>query len=35
MGHLEREAVRYLGYRKNAVDDGTLALIAESFADLS
>jgi hypothetical protein len=34
MGHLEREAVRYLGYGKHAVDDGTLALIAESFADL-
>ena len=34
MDHLMREAVRYLGYGKHAVDDGTLALIAESFADL-
>lgn len=34
MEHLEREAVRYLGYGKHAVDERTLALIAESFADL-
>lgn len=34
MGHLEREAVRYLGYGKHAVDERTLALVAESFADL-
>lgn len=29
-----REAVRYLGYGKNAVDDQTLRLIAESFERL-
>ncbi len=29
-----REAVRYLGYGKHAVDDKTMALIGESFAEL-
>ena len=29
-----REAVRYLGYGKHAVDDGTLALITEVFREL-
>ena len=29
-----KEAVRYLGYGKHAVDEGTLALIADSFREL-
>ncbi len=34
MDHLMREAVRYLGYGKHAVDDQTLGLIADSFGSL-
>lgn len=34
MDLLTREAVRYLGYGKNAVDDQTLRLIADSFKNL-
>lgn len=34
MERREKEAVRYLGFGKNAVDDRTLALIRESFEDL-
>lgn len=34
MEQLIKEAVRYLGYGRNAVDDQTLALIAESFRNL-
>lgn len=34
MEHLMKEAIRYLGYGKHAVDDNTRALILESFADL-
>lgn len=34
MNLLTREAVRYLGYGKNAVDDQTLRLIADSFGRL-
>ena len=34
MDHLMREAVRYLGYGKHAVDDQTLRLIADSFGSL-
>lgn len=34
MDHLMREAVRYLGYGKHAVDDQTLGLIADSFGNL-
>lgn len=34
MDHLMREAVRYLGYGKNAVDDRTLQLAADSFENL-
>lgn len=34
MEHLRKEAIRYLGYGKHAVDEGTLSLIAESFDDL-
>lgn len=34
MEHLMKEAIRYLGYGKHAVDDRTRALILESFADL-
>lgn len=34
MEHLIKEAIRYLGYGKHAVDENTRALISESFADL-
>ncbi len=34
MDHLMREAVRYLGYGKHAVDDQTLGLLADSFGNL-
>ncbi len=34
MDRLTREAVRYLGYGKNAADDQTMALIADSFENL-
>ncbi len=34
MEHLKKEAIRYLGYGKHAVDEETLRLIAESFDDL-
>ncbi len=34
MDHLMREAVRYLGYGKHAVDDQILGLIADSFESL-
>lgn len=34
MDQLTREAVRYLGYGKNAVDDQTLRMIADSFESL-
>ncbi len=34
MDLLTKEAVRYLGYGKNAVDDQTLRLIADSFGKL-
>ena len=34
MDHLMREAVRYLGYGKHAVEDQTLGLIADSFGSL-
>lgn len=34
MEQLTKEAVRYLGYGKNAVDDQTLTLIADSFRSL-
>lgn len=29
-----KEAIRYLGYGKHAVDEGTLGLISDSFRDL-
>lgn len=31
MDQLTKEAVRYLGYGRNAVDDQTRTMIAESF----
>lgn len=34
MNHMEREAVRYLGYGKHAVDDQTEQMIQESFREL-
>ncbi|PWJ52229.1 vitamin B12 dependent-methionine synthase activation domain-containing protein [Faecalicatena contorta] len=34
MDMLTKEAIRYLGYGKHAVDDSTLALISDSFRNL-
>ncbi|WP_122642916.1 vitamin B12 dependent-methionine synthase activation domain-containing protein [Luxibacter massiliensis] len=34
MDRMTKEAVRYLGYGKHAVDEHTLALISDSFRDL-
>lgn len=34
MDKITKEAIRYLGYGRNAVDDQTLALISESLKDL-
>ena len=34
MDRRTKEAVRYLGYGNHAVDDGTLALIGDSFDEL-
>ena len=35
MDHMTKEAIRYLGYGKHAVDDKTFALIEDSFRDLN
>ena len=34
MDHMTKEAIRYLGYGKHAVDDKTFALVEDSFRDL-
>lgn len=34
MDHMTKEAIRYLGYGKHAVDEKTLALVLGSFGDL-
>ncbi len=34
MDRMTKEAIRYLGYGRNAVDEQTLAVIADSFQDL-
>ncbi len=34
MDHMTKEAIRYLGYGKHAVDDKTLAMVEDSFRDL-
>lgn len=35
MDRMTKEAIRYLGYGRNAVDEQTLALIKDSFESLS
>lgn len=34
MDQMKKEAIRYLGYGKHAVDENTLALVLDSFEDL-